>query len=329
MANLAPETWSEMAARLPVDALIGAGFAVVVGLILWLFGRRILRPAFVIVGATVGTAAGYVAGLVLPFALPVWAPPVAGAILFALLAWGTYRLGIGLCMAAIFGVVSPLLVLTWAGLRGVEVYEPPPVEEELVAPASEDALTRDLREEIRTLEDLFREADNPWEAGRRIVEERTRELLNLDDEAADTPASPEDVAETEGDADHADSSASAAWAGQFDLVVREIGRHLRDRWESVVPGVRRSILLSAACGAIFGLLLGLSLPAASASIITAIIGSGLILMGSGALLVQVVGPEASWLPRSPGNWLAIWAGASLAGVGFQWMIRARPADTSP
>ena len=110
-------------------AVMGLG-----GLILWVIGRSIAKPACVISGLVLGAVAGLAAGTVL-IANGIYVIPlmVFGGIIGALLAGLLFRIWMGLSGAVILGLVVPIVIFVWQGTTVIT-----PVESDGEAVVAED-----------------------------------------------------------------------------------------------------------------------------------------------------------------------------------------------
>ncbi|MEE8458907.1 MAG: hypothetical protein V3S08_03485, partial [Phycisphaerales bacterium] len=82
---------------------------------------------------------------------------------------------------------------------------------------------------------------------------------------------------------------------------------------------------SAASGGVLGLFLGAAAPAISASIVTALGGSLLLLSSGWTIALRLHAPE-QWLPHTTPQWLLWWMVAAVIGLCLQWIFRSKPAD---
>lgn len=101
---------------MPTAALIGAAVLFVVGLIVWLMGRKLARPVCVITGLVLGglggLAAGHAWGEQAYYVLPlVVGCAVVGALLAALL----FRLWVAMAGAVLLSLIVPAGSLVWHG----------------------------------------------------------------------------------------------------------------------------------------------------------------------------------------------------------------------
>lgn len=329
-----PDTsnWTQVFSQLPPEGLIAAGFGIGVGVLLLAFGSRVLKPAFITAGILLGAAVGLVAAYAIDLPFPEWIVAALGGVGFAIFASLAYRPAMGVAMALLFGTAAPLGVIAYAEFRGHHVITDPdgfaPSEGEESRGATRDALG-ELSNATRDAIDTLRKADNLLSELRSFRDERAREarqLLGLPPREGEAAPTGGDDGSDDGGADG--NVATPAWREKFDAVVAQIKAEAQYRWNAADPGVRRSILLSAASGAIFGFLVGLSLTTLSASAVTSMGGSGLVLISGWSLLTSLGFGDQPWMPSSATAWLIIWLAVAFAGLAIQWTIRRKPADSS-
>ncbi|MEC9373890.1 MAG: hypothetical protein VYC34_08600, partial [Planctomycetota bacterium] len=109
-------------------------------------------------------------------------------------------------------------------------------------------------------------------------------------------------------------------------------RALRDEagaeWSRLPEAHRFALVISAALGALTGLVAGLAAPKHVAAITTSFVGAAAWL-GAGAILARthgVVGAES--LPSSAAAWVLIWLLVSAIGAALQWTALRPRADKS-
>ena len=93
-----------------LDASLLVGL--VIGLFLWLFGSRIVRPNIALQGVIVGAVAGGLISRSLNLS-PVFAYAIGGGIAGGILMWFTYRLWVAMFMAIVLGIIAPMAVMAW------------------------------------------------------------------------------------------------------------------------------------------------------------------------------------------------------------------------
>lgn len=313
-----PPPATDILRDLPPEWMIVFGALLLAGLLVWVFGNRLLKAAFVLAGMCLGGGIGFALAVALKLPVPEWMAGVGGSVVLGLFAWLAYRPAMGVCMAILLGLASPAAVIAYAEFRGHHV-----VTQSDDAGSGDRAMNgngtpselerRDLVIEMRELLQRMRESRSLSDETRDLLRERWRrhgEELGLD------------VGEEEEDGE----IALPPWREQFDLLVESIRTEAVARWEAADPGVRRSVVLSAASGAILGLLIGLSLPGIAASLLTAMVGSAAVLFSGWSIITSLHGGVPGWMPSGPGVWVIVWVAMSVAGLALQWTIRREPAD---
>ncbi|MHC5114783.1 MAG: hypothetical protein ACYTGP_10200, partial [Planctomycetota bacterium] len=153
---------------LSTPSLILLGLMVVVGLMLWGAGRRILRTGLAAAGLVVGAAAGWALADALQVGLPHWTIAAGVGIVFACIAALAYRIPVALAMGIVCAVAAPLSVVTATEIHARRQAEPAATE-----PAD-------------------RVADFIEDTGEAVADELTeffsRDRTDTDEPAEDTPA---------------------------------------------------------------------------------------------------------------------------------------------
>jgi hypothetical protein len=105
-----------------LDALLA--WSGLIGLVLWLFGRHLIRPFFGILGLIDGGIFGLLLATRVFTSYPVMLFVIAGAVLGAVTAWSMYRLGMGVVLAVTTAVVAPIVVVSVMGAPQPALGEP-------------------------------------------------------------------------------------------------------------------------------------------------------------------------------------------------------------
>lgn len=110
-----------------LDGLPGVGvvalvIVLVVGLVLWLMGRRLVKPVCTITTGALGVAAGFVIAQAAGLPSLAIAAMVVGGVAGFVLGWWFFRLFMALSLAAVLAIALPVAALA---VRGTE---PPAVE---------------------------------------------------------------------------------------------------------------------------------------------------------------------------------------------------------
>lgn len=87
----------------------------ILGLVLWLMGRKLARPGVAIGGIVIGALIG--AALPHEFGFGQWmvAGIVVGGLLCGIIAWALFRIWMGLACAVMLALVAPAAALIWQG----------------------------------------------------------------------------------------------------------------------------------------------------------------------------------------------------------------------
>lgn len=306
------QSWAEVISALSPEWMIALGAVGVAGLVLWGCGRRILRPALVLCGCAIGAATGYVVGAAVPLPVPAWTLPLGGAAVMGIFAWILYRPAMGVLLALLLGSAFPLGVLAWAEFRGVPTFDgqaASTADSNVVrGDSSHDALIEELKDTFELLQDANEALDdargNAGDAG------DTRLGDPIDNAARISEA----------------GGAVSRLRDRLEAATAELRAAAAERWMAAPPGVRRSIVLSALSGVALGLLIGLSFPAVSASLVTALAGSAMMLGATYAAILRLGERIPDWMPDSSAVWLGAWIAATGFGLAVQWTFREKEAD---
>lgn len=289
---------------------LGPGAVVLIfgaGLLLWLSGRRFLRPGFILLGAIGGAACLVAAHRSLDLGFDGWIPLAVGLVGGALVGWLFFRvlvaqaLGLVGCVGLVFAVATMVENVPKTDLD-------PPEQEQVQSEASPTAAAPDQDRSRQTHEAivalLLRQKIEDLRAWAMDEKSRAAENAQTGD-AAGTALSAPDVART--------------------FAVR-VGEQAWRFWnDDLDPRGRAALLLSAALGYLGGFVLGLALPQKASAITTAMIGPA-IWLPAGIWLSERFGAAVErFTPTSPRTWLIMWLCLSIAGAAFQLMgLRQRP-----
>jgi len=108
----------------------------------------------------------------------------------------------------------------------------------------------------------------------------------------------------------------------------KLGDSAQTRLGETTPDQRRLLAATTMGGGLFGLLVGLTMPRRSITLVTALGGAALWLACGAWLATEAGIPGIATLAFTPGQWVGIWATASLIGVGYQFTRRRPHASPS-
>lgn len=293
LAQAAPEgTWVPM-----LGAFAG-------GLVLWIMGAKVLKPAFAIIGGALGGFAGIV---VVPLTgLPAFEvagvmvqPQVLGMVIGGLIglavAVALFKFIITLGSSLVFAAAGVLAGLIWLSVSGNSTVTNNTESGEVAALAAEETggAYDAVRDELARIgEDLaIDQAANAAGDGAASL---------TGDEAAEAAK---------------EQLRSAAEAS------REFIGAIRDsamaEWERRSSKERAVIFGGGATGFVLGLLAGAIFTRRATAVITALAGSAVWLTAGVALLRGPVGMDPDKLVFSPNAWAVVWGGMSFIGLVLQ------------
>lgn len=316
---------------LVVLALLGLG--------MWLLGRRLARPACTVSGLVLGGLGGLALGEMLAeqgaFTIPlVIGAAIAGALLAALL----FRIWMAISGAALLALVVPAAMVIW---QNTPLPAPEETEATEQAQETEHETTPGLAPggEPLVIDENLDSADS--EALLHWLERLTGiDLEGVASTDVDPDADPDatdhaDAADP--DAEDADSSPGTLAGEQIEAVIgegsaavrawyAELRERLRAWWSELSPAARRGLFVGAGIGALLGLTLGLALPYTAAALQSALAGSILVFLPLRELLARHAPEWTGLLPQSPRATL-LWLGLiTVLGVLLQWTLFRRRAD---
>jgi len=272
------------------EAIAGAGL--VAGLLLWLWGRKLVKPLYAL---AFGVGAGLI-GFTGPAALG--APINPHILMIALGLFGVivglivFRITMGLTLGMVMGVVVASVAI-------------------IAIDASADA-----RRAAETAPVPDRES---------IDNERSQAILRSMDDIARNMAGNDEADEGDQATSDAERLARSA-AEQVRLFMDELFGEVGAWWETIPIRLRIAAVGGWFMGFALGLLLGLSKPSVVAGFASAFVGAA-IWLPSGAYLAHDLGlPGVQWLPSKAGAWVSVWIVTACIGAAIQWTKRKPKAD---
>lgn len=282
---------------IPWTGLIPVILVLIGGITLWAAGRSVLRATFAVLGLLLGGLAGWMLGDSVDLGVPTIVVAAVAALLAAGIAVVAYRFAIALAMAATLAVAAPTLV--WA-----------------VAAFSPEAATsiEETSDKLKSRSDELTE----W------LEAKKQQATDSITDAAASEAAEQfknRIASDEAASEHMETLRTAA--EQVRIAAASI-------WEKTPERLRPALIGAAIVGGLVGFLVGFLIQSFSASVVTSM-GGSLIILSAGSILARKVElPEsiAGLLPASPQSWAIAWAVLAVIGLAIQWGTRRKPADTT-
>jgi hypothetical protein len=295
----------------------------IIGIMLWAAGRRVLRAGLVAGGLLLGATIGWIIADLIDLSISPLIFVGVGAILLGCLAALTFRLAIAGTLALVFGIAGPMLVLTVGEIQG------------LGKEAQDD--TQIEAEDGDVSPDIPVEEDDTDEWIRRYFEDRGTPLPEADEDTADAPRLEELLKDeaakgfVDPDSLHLTDEAKeqiGAQIGKLRGYAEWAVRRAGELWDQSPEELRPQMVGAAVIGVLIGVMLGALLPTFSASIVTAFGGSLLMLTNLRVLGERLGAADAPWMPSSAMTWLIVWIVTALIGTAIQWTFRPKPADNS-
>jgi hypothetical protein len=299
----------EQLRSLPWAAHMMAAGALATGLVLWLIGRRVLKPMVAVLFALLGGAIGFVVVpmTILAGSVSVYVGLAVGAAIGALLGVILYRFAMAIGLGLVLGVAAPLTVAAVMSFKadhhadGAPAAQAPSgvVQGEPNGDAEADTLPARVTEEVirRQIDSLSKQ-----------LETDTTEPITEGEAAAPKPADTtalEEVVRTAAD--------------RVEAFARAVADDVATGWGQLSPRHRLILTGSAGMGLALGIILGVVLPAWAAGMVTALLGAGVWLAAGTWLALAIGAPGSEHLQRPAREWLVIWLGVSLLGVCVQWL----------
>jgi len=306
---------------LPLEAHAGVALLLIAGLALWLFGGKVVKPLF----AVIGLALGGLVGLFVVPALGLAEIAGAPASLVGMGIGAVIGLVIALVLLKVAVIFSAGLGFAVAGFLGATIYlqHNPLPEGERSSVVIEDDTPRSPSGRM-----LF---TNPYTGTEMTIEELTRTLRDADRVLGRGPAG--------GPANALDDGAGAGEAPtsreRFEAVAVRCRAVAAEAYESAKTHVNalsareRIVVFGSTFGALaLGMLVGFALPKRSTAFITALAGSAIWLF-AGVWLIDALAPSWNHLTdHSPETWGIVWGIVFLLGLVVQLSGLGKKKDGS-
>ncbi len=290
------------APALPWGARALAFGGLVVGLILWLRGRSLLKVLYGLAFASAVGALGFFGPVSVGLDINPNVGLVAGALLGVLVGLAAFKFSMAATLALVLAVVAPIAAAV------VLTFTPAPIADDETAHAIEQQFT-----------DTYQRAADEYGA--------IRDQIDALDSASDNLPRPEVAGispEEQSAAEELIRSAAEEVRGFVTQLLRDAGHRL----DGMTTSQRATVLGSSLLGAAVGFLLGLVFSDRTAAVAAAFVGAALWLP-SGAYLLDYAGaPGLQFLPSSASGWFFGWLAISALGSALQWTRRKPKADNS-
>ncbi|MBX3358160.1 MAG: hypothetical protein KF745_07010 [Phycisphaeraceae bacterium] len=286
---------------LPWAAHAAVGMALAAGVVLWLFGRRVLRPMTIVLMAAVGGIAGC---LIIPFTpfgdeVGLVGGAIAGLAVGGLAGMLLHRFATALGFALVLGCAAPIATAVLLPLAGEPDRPSAPLalgDHYLRGATAYNQLATELRDSASV--------GNSYSFG-------------------------DEQPGTRRDAMRESVSDAGRKVGAFVGAIKD---EAAGRWEEVPQHRRFYVILAAAGGSALGFLMGLAMPMWAGGAVTAMIGAGVMLSSGVWLMTAGAVPGTEQISGFKGaTWLMIWGVTAAIGMGVQWsgLGKTVPGDDAP
>ncbi len=310
----------------PIELHALLGIAILAGVGLWLFGARLAKPMFLVLGFVIGATLGFVL-------LPAFGPDViegvpspyigfaGGSVLGMIASAIVFRFTIALAAAGVFAVAGVLASSLYIDRYGLP-----------------ETPTRSVAAAVETVDGLG-QGEGRVRTGRASLDRGVLEMpvridLGLGRRDGETTRERRDGGEARESADRD--------GGRVDPETGEVRETLASRtrsaldsgrdeagalWDSIPARERFVLLGSGLAGGVLGLLVGLAMPKRSAMVVTALAGSAVWLLGLALAAGTAQLTIPSMLGEDPAARLILWVAVALVGVGGQVIVTKRVKAT--
>lgn len=282
-----------------------------VGVVLWAYGHKVLRGGFAAMGLIIGGTIGYIIADGSNWSFSPWIAAAVGGVVMAVVGLIAYKIVIIGSLAAVFAAASMMGVLTFHEFSGAPT----------VVAATEPDTTLD------GLKDLMQSHQSETDAVKSKIADAKDKITEAMGGSADgakekLKASVEKASDALGiDKDTAHESVE-----RMKTLGKSLVQAVRERWEKFPQDLRTRMMWGGIIGAIVGLLIGGIFVKPAVIILTSVGGSLLWLSCAGVVAGRMGASENWWVPGSGKSWMAVWLITALIGVGIQWTFRTKSAD---
>lgn len=299
--------------------VLGAAGAVLLmafamGVALWAFGGRMLRPALGLAGLVAGVPVGVWLGVQVAPEVP---PPVfaaLGAVAGVVLASLSYPLALAVVTASLLSCAGFMGAWTAADAGWLDPARASAFLESAPSAAVAGASGAATPERGGTSALLAAHAG----AGRSLTELWMSQLGGADapSTGAARAAHASEGSGSAGPDDAAAGGFGGAWARTRSAALQA--------WNDFPPPLRTWLMAAAAAGAAAGFLFGLLCQRAAAVMVTSLAGAAVMLVAGVPLLTALAGRTSDLMPSRPGAWLLGTLLLAIIGVGVQrWSATPR------
>jgi F0F1-type ATP synthase assembly protein I len=309
---------------IPPAAVLVALAAVVVGGVVWLFGGKLLKPAFILIGGVIGSAIGavYTPSLIQTIGgLPAAYPGMAvGLIIGMILSVVLFRFAMATMTAGIIGaagILTAVIALAYVpgALPATDSVEASADRTTISADGTDATLRQQVEDQVKDWSGRLQDAARQYRDAQLLAGAGKTSEDHATDAKAALGIGPE------GDQNAADAERIEA----AKRTAQAISHHVAGRWQALPERSRLIVAASWMAGAMVGFLLGLLLPKKAAATVSALAGAAMLLFGAVSLIDRytVFGEKLAGI--SALGWLGAWMVLAALGLLFQSRKSSSPA----
>lgn len=325
--------------------------AIVIGVMLWLLGKRLARPACAGIWIILGMlATGAICRLMGDGGLlPLWL--VVGGATAGVVGWMLYRVCLAMALALVLGLAAPAVVhFAQVGMPPSEEISKTLTDE--VARAADDSksISDDISNKATQKTDEIVDAvkDKTTDAAQKVsaavkqaVSDATRKIAGKKDAtgpaddatSADSSKNKNDDGDENSDSDGDTSDdllASAPSASSVMAVLRSVVQgpweKLSAAWQELSDDARKSMLGAALLGGLGGFFLGLIFPRLGAAAGSSLLGTLFMAAGCITILTYYNPSILTRMDNQTSLCLMALGLITLMGIGIQWTLERRRTD---
>lgn len=280
-----------------------------IGLFLFVMGRKLVKTAIGLSGLCIGAFAAFVGANQLGVSsqlMLVWV--IGGAVAGVLLASLLFRFWMSVSLAALVALAVPAFSVI---MEGTTV----PASAEI----SDEFTSSSLTEKEKS-DDKSKSTDDTTEKKHPI--DLPVNHFSAEDVKKKADEIKESIGIDEDDIEKAKQTVMQALQHAYEFQ----SAHLSGWWESLKSEGQRNMTITTAIGGLVGALLGFMLPYFAASIQTSLTGGAILLSTVHGVLAAYAPAQLSWLPNEPRPLLITLSLITLVGIAIQWTLWRKTAD---
>ncbi len=281
-----------------------------VGLFLFVMGRKLVKTAIGLSGLCIGAFAAFIGANQLGVSsqlMLVWV--IGGAVAGVLLASLLFRFWMSVSLAALVALAVPAFSVI---IEGTTMPASAQVADELTSSAPADKEKSD--DKLKSTGDATTDKKHPID------------LPVNHFSAEDVKKKADEIKKSIGINDQDIEKAKQTVMEALQHAYEFQSAHLSGWWDSLKSEGRRNMTITTAIAGLVGALLGFMLPYFAASIQTSLTGGAILLSTVHGALAAYAPAQLDWLPGEPRALLITLGLITLVGVAIQWTLWRKAAD---